>query len=185
MFINGKRLEVIERTKLLGVVCTSDGKFAENTKHIAAKGHAKIWFLRRLKLLGASTSVLTLLFKLFVRSQLEVAAPLWANSITIGDRSRLERVQRAAVAVLTAGSRLDYGQSLQGLGLCNLEKRRQALVKKQAIKMAEDTRYSDFFELRTGSKTRSKNRYMEPTYKTNRMKFSAIPSFLRSLNKEV
>ena len=51
-------LEVVYRTKLLGVICTSDGKWSDNTDYIVKKAASKLWMLRRLKWMGADEHIL-------------------------------------------------------------------------------------------------------------------------------
>ena len=51
-------LEVVYQTKLLGVICTSDGKWAENTNYIVKKATSKLWMVRRLKWMGADENIL-------------------------------------------------------------------------------------------------------------------------------
>ena len=52
--IEGVRLEVVNKMKLLGVVITDDLKWDENTDFITKKAFSRLWLLRRLKKLGAS-----------------------------------------------------------------------------------------------------------------------------------
>ena len=49
-FKNGEILECVEWTKLLGIYLTSDLKWQRNTREIYLKAMAKMWLLRRLKL---------------------------------------------------------------------------------------------------------------------------------------
>ena len=51
-------LEVDEEIKLLGAMLTSDLKWHKNTEYRTHKGFARLWMLRRLKHLGASTAEL-------------------------------------------------------------------------------------------------------------------------------
>ena len=75
--LDGKKLDVVNETKLLGLVVTSNCRWESNTKQVVAKGNARLWFLRRLKLLGASQDTLIDIYKLFCRSTLEFSAPVW------------------------------------------------------------------------------------------------------------
>ena len=56
--INNEQLDVVYSSKLLGVMIQSDCKWGENTKYIVGKAKKRIWFLRRLKKLGASKLIL-------------------------------------------------------------------------------------------------------------------------------
>ena len=64
---DGEELDVIYSTKLLGVYLTSDGKWDKNIDHIVSKANQKLWFLKRLKYLGASRDTLLEIYNLFVR----------------------------------------------------------------------------------------------------------------------
>ena len=56
--IDGEPIEVVNQTKLLGLIVTSDCKWEANTKNIVTKWNGRLWFLRRLKTLGASLDTL-------------------------------------------------------------------------------------------------------------------------------
>ena len=70
--INGQQLEVVYETKLLGVMIRSDCKWSSNTTYIVNKAKSRLWFLRRLKMLGASENTLVfsrdvhLLFEIYL-----------------------------------------------------------------------------------------------------------------------
>ena len=81
-FIEGRKLNVVYEEKLLGVKIQSDCKWASNTKYMTNKAKSRFWYIRRLKKLGASVTTLLDLFKLRVRSAVEMAVPLWAGAIT-------------------------------------------------------------------------------------------------------
>ena len=48
-FSNGQNLEVLEEMKLLGIVLTSDLRWASNTNYIFRRAMSKMWLLRRMK----------------------------------------------------------------------------------------------------------------------------------------
>ena len=50
---NNDDLEVVEETKLLGVVLRSDLSWGANTEYMVKRANRKLWCLRRLKKLGA------------------------------------------------------------------------------------------------------------------------------------
>ena len=53
---NKEELEVVEETKLLGVVIRSDLSWGANTDYMVKRANSKLWCLRRLKKLGGNTS---------------------------------------------------------------------------------------------------------------------------------
>jgi len=72
------------------------------------KGNSRLWFLRRLKLLGASKNTLMDIYKLFCRSVLEYAAPVWAGALTNKNKQDLERVQRNAMRIISDAQNTPY-----------------------------------------------------------------------------
>ena len=61
--IQSDNLEVVESMKLLGVIVQSDMRWGQNTEYVCQKGYSRLWMLRRLKGLGASTSELLDVYK--------------------------------------------------------------------------------------------------------------------------
>ena len=83
------QLDVVYETRLLGVTITSDCKWNTHISNLVNTGNRKIWFVRRLKSLGASTETLVDIYKLFVRQGLELAAPLWSGALRPKPQSKL------------------------------------------------------------------------------------------------
>ena len=59
---NGCPLEVVEEIRLLGVQVRADLSWRSNTTVMCQKSYARLWILRRLKPIGASTDEITLSF---------------------------------------------------------------------------------------------------------------------------
>ena len=98
--IEGVKLEVVKKMKLLGVIISSDLRWDENTDHITKKAFSRLWLLRRLKKLGASQQALLDIYAKNVRSVLEYAAVVWHSSLTSKNTIQIERVQKAAFAII-------------------------------------------------------------------------------------
>ena len=58
--------------QLLGINLRTDLKWSDNTTEITKKGYARMWTIRRLKLLGATKNDLKDVFEKQVRSVLEL-----------------------------------------------------------------------------------------------------------------
>ena len=80
--IDGKPIEVINSTKLLGTIITSDLRWDENTNYIVKKANARMELIRKVANFGPSREDLKNLYVLFVRSQLEQSAVVWHSSLT-------------------------------------------------------------------------------------------------------
>ena len=177
----GETLDVVYKTKLLGVICTSDCKWNENTKHLVSKANSKLWFLRRLKTLGASTETLLDIYKLFIRAHLEFCAPLWSGNLSSKNCKDLERVQDVALKIILGRQYQSYESALELLEEEPLSERRVTLCKKIGKKFASSPNYEHLFP--KGITTRTRTTYLEPEFRTKRFGKSAIPHIIRTLNQ--
>ena len=182
--INGQDLEVVYETKLLGVKIQSNCKWSSNTKHITKKAKSKLWYLRRLKHLGASDDTLIDLFKLHVRSTLEMALPLWAGALTKSEINSIERVQKISVKLILGNRYREYNQALKDLDLENLEIRRKNICLKFAKKCLKNDRFKHWFPKRVSKNTRNKEMFIQPSGPhTKRYLTSSIPYLINILNE--
>ena len=55
MYIENELLNVVEVTKLLGVMISSDLKWKENVQYIVSRCMKRLWMLRRIRELGGSS----------------------------------------------------------------------------------------------------------------------------------
>ena len=149
-----------------------------------SKASRKLWFLRRLKSQGASTDSLMDIYRLFVRSKLELACPVWSNALTQGQSKAIERVQKAALRIIHGDHRMSYEKALKTLNEVTLAKRREQISLRFARKCAKNERFSHLFPQRVGVLTKSKAQYLRPKCNTRRYKTSCVPSLIRMLNQE-
>ena len=70
-------LDVVQQTKLLGVILSDDLKWAANTDYICRKAYERIWILRRMKVLSVSPHIILDVYTKEVRSVVELAVPAW------------------------------------------------------------------------------------------------------------
>jgi hypothetical protein len=94
------QLEVINETKLLGVVLSNDLKWEANTDYICTRAYKKMWTLRRMKVLDIEPLVMLEVYMKEIRSVLELAVPAWHSGLTLKQTADIERVQRVAVAII-------------------------------------------------------------------------------------
>ena len=180
--LDGTDLDVVYSMRLLGVICTSDCKWKENTKHLVKKANTKVWFLRRLKCLGASVETMMDIYKLFIRSHLEFCAPLWAGDLSSKCSESLERVQRTSFRIILGNGFNSYEEALELLNEQPLEDRRLNLCRKFGEKFSIHPNYKHLFP--PGIATRNRTTILEPEYRTKRFRKSAIPNIIRILNQQ-
>ena len=106
--IEGKDIELVEQTMLLGVVVRSDLSWTPHVEYIVGRSNKKLWILRRLKKWGADQDDLKEIYLTQVRSILEFAAPVWHPALTGEQRVKLERVQKSAMHIILSD---DYKSS--------------------------------------------------------------------------
>ena len=134
IFVGDTLLQVVDQIKLLGVVITNDLKWLANTEYITKTGYARLWLIRRLKLLGASQSELLDIYVKQIRSILEFAAVVWHSGLTQLNSADIERVQKCAFSIILGKNYISYKNALIILGLTKLSDRRVTLCKHFAEK---------------------------------------------------
>ena len=113
-------IQLVEETKLLGLVVTSDLSWSANTDYIVGRCNSKMWMIRRLQKLGASQEDLLDVYNKQIRSILEFAVPVWNSSLTGEHVSQLERIQKTALHVIIGDGYKSYSQALKKSGLVKL-----------------------------------------------------------------
>ena len=185
ILLEGKKLEVVEQMKLLGVIITSDLKWHENTKHITKKAYGRLWLLKRLKAMGASTETLLDVYCKQVRSVLEFAAVVWSSGITQENTTQIERVQKSAFSVILGVQYRSYEDACEKLSMETLYNRREKLALHFANSAVNHPVHNSWFmENDTSRNTRSDKQAFKPAQaRTNRFLKSAIPYLTNSLNQ--
>ena len=181
--LEGTYLNPVTETKLLGLTITNNCKWDANTKAIVEKGNKRLWFLRRLKLLGGKTSTLLDIYKLFCRPVLEYGSPVWSGAISKKNKQQIERVQKNAFRIIFGYTNKSYESLLEDRNEISLDKRRDQLALKFAKGCLKSEKFNSWFP--TGIQTRNGTHFYEPESKTKRLKNSAIPYMTRLLNKDV
>ena len=98
--LSNNEIDLVEETKLLGVIVRSDLSWSSNTDYMVERANKKLWFLRRLKKLGANQDDLKDVYVKQIRSILEFAVPVWHSSLVGEDRLKTERVQKSALRII-------------------------------------------------------------------------------------
>ena len=181
--IDNELLNVVECTKLLGVMVSSDLKWKENVSYIVGRCMKRLWMLRRIRELGGSTSDLLTVYKLQIRCLAELACPVWNGALTRNDTDRLERIQKNALRVILGDKYLTYDNALQLVDIPKLSDRRYLLCVKFAKKTARNMKYSAWFP-KTAKKTKSSKKYKEPFVRTTAYEKSPILYLTRLLNEQ-
>jgi hypothetical protein len=159
--LDGTQIDLVEETKLLGVILRSDLSWVSNTEYMVRRANGKLWCLRRLRRYGADQDDLKDVYLKQVRSILEYAVPVWHSSITGDERLQIERVQKSAFHIILGEQYHSYKSALKTLNLDTLFERRRKLCLKFAKKSAKSEKFSKWFKPRT---TRTPLRTQRPKY---------------------
>ena len=183
---NNDELEIVEETKLLGLIVRSDLAWTSNTEYIVKRANKKLWCLKRLKILGAETEDLIDVYIKQIRCLLEYAVAVWQPTLTKEDRIKIERVQKSALSIILGQKYNSYKAALQELNLETLFTRRVKLCQKFAIKAQKHPKFSKWFKSNNKkSVTRSKTpKFCDVYFRTERFKRSPISYLTRILNSQ-
>ena len=183
--VNDNEIQLVEKTKLLGVVLSSDMSWSPNTDDIVLRANHKLWMLRRLLKLGADQEDLKDVYQKQIRSVLEFAVPVWHSSLTGVDRLRIERVQKTACHIILGDEYRSYTSALRTLHLDSLFVRRQKLCKSFAKKCYNNTKFTTWFKRHVKhSATRSTSPRFNKVYcRLNRFENSPISYLTEILNR--
>ena len=149
-----------------------------------SRANRKLWFLRRLKALGASHEDLKEVYIKQIRCILEYAAPVWHSSITAEDSIQIERVQKSALRIILSRGYQTYKNALDQVQLDTLYSRRERLCMKFARKCVKSNKFCHWFKNEDReSITRQKNQKFRSVYsRTMRYEKSPISYITRLLN---
>ena len=154
-------------------------------KVISEKGFGRMELLRKVSEFCGYKDRLHI-YKTFVRSVLEKSCVVWHSSLTLKNTNDLERVQRAAVKIITSG-KYSYQEGLTFLNLPTLKERRETLTVKFAKKCLTNKKTRGMFKnnhKKHFMKLRYSKQFKEENIKTKRLYNSAIPYIQRILNKD-
>ena len=187
----GSTIEVIEETKLLGILVRSDMSWKSNTKMLCKKSYSRLWILRNLARLGTSRESLIDVYFKQCRSVLELAAPAWTPGLTKTEINQFERVQKTACAIILGANYQSYKLALKTLNMDTLESRREQISIKFAKKALKSEKFNHWFtnkeDKEPNIKTRSygtKLKLKPVTFRKMKYKNSPLPYLTDLLNQQ-
>ena len=126
--IDGKSIERVTTTKLLGVTFSSDLSWDAHIEEIYTKASQRLYFLRLLRRAGVDSTHIVHIFTSVIRSLLEYACPVWHTGLPGKLCEKLESIQRRALRIAFPG--IPYHEALQKSGLPTLCERREELARR-------------------------------------------------------
>ena len=180
-------LEVLDETKLLGTIITSDLRWNKNTDKIVKDANKRMKMLHVASKFINNNEDLVYLYKSFIRSVLEFSAVVWHSSLSQANISDIERIKKSALKVILKDKYKDYKSALNELNLQTLSRRREILCLRFAKKSLKLENFKKLFPLnkkRHCMEKRKGRRFIENHAHTERYLKSSIPYMQSLLNKE-
>ena len=178
----GGDIDVIDETKLLGTIITSDLKWAKNTEFLVKKANARMRLLHKMVEFSAPVEDMVTIYTSYIRSILEQSCTVWHSSLTKENSDDLERIQKCAIRIILGDQYTTYEDGLEMLMLAKLSDRREKLSLTFAKKCLKNDLVSDLFPLNS---SRNREKFRVTHANTDRLKDSAVPYLQRLLNKNV
>ena len=92
--MEGKPLDIVDHTKLLGLIVSNDLTWSKNTQYIIKRANSRMELLRRISNFNAPIKDLVQIYITYIRSILEQSCVIWHSTLTQEDCDSLERVQK-------------------------------------------------------------------------------------------
>ena len=125
LYINDKKMDRIEVTKLLGLWISEDLSWSKNCKEVCRKAFSRLSMITKLKYAGVRTEDLLDIYILFIRSITEYCAVAFHSSLTQEEANKIEMIQKACLRVILDDMYISYSAALEMTGLQTLYDRRQ------------------------------------------------------------
>ena len=128
LFMEGKPLDIVDHTKLLGRIVSNDLSWSRNTLSLIKRANSRMELLRRISSFSAPLKDLVQIYITYIRSILEQSCVIWHSTLTQEDSDNLERVQKNALRNILKERYSNYESSLKLVCLTTLFQRRDNLL---------------------------------------------------------
>ena len=115
IYIKNILLDIIQETKLLGLILTSKLDWNKNTEILIKKSYSRMEILRNLFHFNMPTADLITIYIIYIRSFLEQSCVVWHSSISEENTKSLERVQKVALRIILKEGYISYKHALEKL----------------------------------------------------------------------
>ena len=183
LYLEDTLLEIINETKLLGIILSSDLKWHQNTDMLVKKGFQRMLILHKLISFNVNYTELVNIYILYIRSVLELNCQVWHYTISEEEVSDLERVQKVACKIILQDDYTSYEEALNDLDLQPLRERRDQMCLNFAKRCVKHPKAEHLFPLNTDDKDR--DTYKVQFAKRGRLLKRSIPQNQRALNADV
>ena len=114
--MEGKPLDIVDHTKLLGLIVSNDLSWSRNTLSLIKRANSRMELLRRISSFSAPLKDLVQIYIIYSRSILEQSCVIWHSTLTKEDSDNLESVQKNALRNILKGRYTNYENSSRLVG---------------------------------------------------------------------
>ena len=174
-----------EELKILGFMFSRQPSVKCHVNYMVSKAKKKLWTLRHVKKAGLGQEDLLRTFNTLVRPTLEYAAPTFHSMLSAEMRDQIEYVQKRASKIIF-GWQTHYDEIIASGKMVTLEERREMLTSKFEHKTSKNPRFADWFTKKDYENVdlRSKNKFVQPFARTERLRKSPVHYMTRLLNAD-
>lgn len=180
---DGNILEVVEETKLLGVILQSNLSWKKNTEYLVKRAMTRMWLLRRMKSLGLEPDFILEYYVKEIRPVVEHGVPVWHGGLTTQQSTNLERIQKVALKVILGDCYKSYEHARSIFSLDPLDERREQLCTIFAVKTFLSKRRRQFFypPEKTKITRNSQNILVKENFTRTKIAYNAPHNYLARL----
>ena len=187
-FGGGEDIEIVDELKVVGYILRSDMKTCSNTAYLTAKAYKRMWLIRRLKNLGASTAQLVDSLQKQVLSVLWLGAPAWYCQLTQIEKSDIDRVAKVGLKIIYGNMYIGFENTLLLSGIRKPTLQLEKMTQQFAKKCSQHSKFSKWFtpvpDERANTRWNKQQKYVNISARTERFKQSPIPHLTDILNKQ-
>ena len=181
-FQNGENLDVVNETKLLGLIISSDLRWYSNTKAIYNKAMSKMWLIRRMMVLKLEPELIFYYYIKEIRVLAEQGVAIWNSGLTRSQITELEKIQKVALKIILGDLYSSYKTACHFFKIDTLSKRRLHLCTQFAIKLYRSDKSYNFFKHSTKlTKTRAEQPLLVENLCNTTRAFNAPHNYLTRL----
>lgn len=167
--VSGERIEVVPTYKYLGVHLDHKLDWTVQANAAYKKGQSRLFFLRRLRSFDVCNEMLALFYQSVVASAVFFAVVCWGLSISQRDRNRLDKLVSKCVSVM--GRKTDSVGQLVEKSMCRM------------MKSILGNNSHPLHDTLAAQKSSRSERFLCMSSKTQRFKWSFVPSVIRLHNE--
>ena len=185
--MKNQKVELIDETKLLGLIITSDLRWDKNVDYLVKDANKRMIMLHAASKFTRDKQILREIYFTRIRCKLDQSAVVWNSSLTLKNISDLERVQRSAIRIIYGKKYESYSGTLKELNIQSLSERRNLLCLKFAKKSLKVDNFKHLFPVvskQHDMKTRNNELYKVNSAYSARYMRSAIPAMQKILNRD-